>query len=414
MEGMKFRGGKMTETPRGNRVHIAIFGRTNAGKSSLINRITNQKISLVSDVKGTTTDPVYKAMELLPIGPVVFIDTAGIDDVSLIGTLRIEKTVEVLDKMDIAIFVVSAETILEDETLSYEQKWIEKIKDKKKPFVAVLNKIDIIDDKENFKNKIVKAEKKLGLNFIQISSENGLNIDILKKEIVEKSPKFIEGEVLIGDKIKAGDKILLVAPQDIQAPKGRLILPQVQVLRDILDFGGIPVMVTLDQLDEALKIFDGKPDLVITDSQVFKNVDEKLDRRVPLTSFSIIMARSKGDLKTLYTGAKRINDLKSGDKVLIAEACTHHQLKGDIAREKIPMLLKKKIPGLIIENSSGKDFPKNLESYSLVIHCGSCMLNRAETMSRIEKCEYITNFGLIIAELNGILDRVVDIFNLKS
>ena len=267
---------------------------------------------------------------------------------------------------------------------------------------------------ENFKNKIVKAEKKLGLNFIQISSENGLNIDILKKEIVEKSPKFIEGEVLIGDKIKAGDKILLVAPQDIQAPKGRLILPQVQVLRDILDFGGIPVMVTLDQLDEALKIFDGKPDLVITDSQVFKNVDEKLDRRVPLTSFSIIMARSKGDLKTLYAGAKRINDLKSGDKVLIAEACTHHQLKGDIAREKIPMLLKKKIPGLIIENSSGKDFPKNLESYSLVIHCGSCMLNRAETMSRIEKCEYITNFGLIIAELNGILDRVVDIFNLKS
>lgn len=404
----------MTETPRGNRVHIAIFGRTNAGKSSLINCITNQKISLVSDVKGTTTDPVYKAMELLPIGPVVFIDTAGIDDVSLIGTLRIEKTVEVLDKMDIAIFVVSAETILEDETLSYEQKWIEKIKDKKKPFVAVLNKIDIIDDKENFKNKIVRAEKKLGLNFIQISSENGLNIDILKKEIVEKSPKFIEGEVLIGDKIKAGDKILLVAPQDIQAPKGRLILPQVQVLRDILDFSGIPVMVTLDQLDEALKIFDGKPDLVITDSQVFKNVDEKLDRRVPLTSFSIIMARSKGDLKTLYTGAKRINDLKSGDKVLIAEACTHHQLKGDIAREKIPMLLKKKIPGLIIENSSGKDFPKNLESYSLVIHCGSCMLNRAETMSRIEKCEYITNFGLIIAELNGILDRVVDIFNLKS
>lgn len=403
----------MTETPRGNRVHIAIFGRTNAGKSSLINRITNQKISLVSDVKGTTTDPVYKAMELLPIGPVVFIDTAGIDDVSLIGTLRIEKTVEVLDKMDIAIFVVSAETILEDETLSYEQKWIEKIKDKKKPFVAVLNKIDIIDDKENFKNKIVKAEKKLGLNFIQISSENGLNIDILKKEIVEKSPKFIEGEVLIGDKIKAGDKILLVAPQDIQAPKGRLILPQVQVLRDILDFGGIPVMVTLDQLDEALKIFDGKPDLVITDSQVFKNVDEKLDRRVPLTSFSIIMARSKGDLKTLYTGAKRINDLKSGDKVLIAEACTHHQLKGDIAREKIPMLLKKKISGLIIENSSGKDFPKNLESYSLVIHCGSCMLNRAETMSRIEKCEYITNFGLIIAELNGILDRVVEIFDLK-
>lgn len=404
----------MVETPRGNRVHIAIFGRTNAGKSSLINCITNQNISLVSDVKGTTTDPVYKAMELLPIGPVVFIDTTGIDDISAIGALRIEKTTEVLDKMDISILVISAETILEDEILSFEQEWIKKIKDKKKPFIAVLNKIDIVKDKEDFKEKASKAEKKLGIDFIQISTENCFNVDILKKEIVEKSPKFIEGEILIGDKIKAGDKILLVAPQDIQAPKGRLILPQVQVLRDILDFGGIPVMTTLNQLDEALKIFNGKPDLVITDSQVFKAVNEKLDRSVPLTSFSIIMARSKGDLKTLYAGAKKINDLKSGDKVLIAEACTHHQLKGDIAREKIPMLLKKKIPGIIIENCSGKDFPKDLENYSLVIHCGSCMLNRAETMSRIERCSEITNFGLIIAELTGILDRVVEIFEVKE
>lgn len=404
----------MVETPRGNRVHIAIFGRTNAGKSSLINCITNQNISLVSDVKGTTTDPVYKAMELLPIGPVVFIDTAGIDDISAIGALRIEKTTEVLDKMDISILVISAETILEDKILSFEQEWIKKIKDKKKPFIAVLNKIDIVKDKEDFKEKASKAEKKLGIDFIQLSTENSFNVDILKKEIVEKSPKFIEGEILIGDKIKAGDKILLVAPQDIQAPKGRLILPQVQVLRDILDFGGIPVMTTLNQLDEALKIFNGKPDLVITDSQVFKAVNEKLDRSVPLTSFSIIMARSKGDLKTLYAGAKKINDLKSGDKVLIAEACTHHQLKGDIAREKIPMLLKKKIPGIIIENCSGKDFPKDLESYSLVIHCGSCMLNRAETMSRIERCSEITNFGLIIAELTGILDRVVEIFEVKE
>lgn len=294
----------MVETPRGNRVHIAIFGRTNAGKSSLINCITNQNISLVSDVKGTTTDPVYKAMELLPIGPVVFIDTAGIDDISAIGALRIEKTTEVLDKMDISILVISAETILEDEILSFEQEWIKKIKDKKKPFIAVLNKIDIVKDKEDFKEKASKAEKKLGIDFIQLSTENSFNVDILKKEIVEKSPKFIEGEILIGDKIKAGDKILLVAPQDIQAPKGRLILPQVQVLRDILDFGGIPVMTTLNQLEEALKIFNGKPDLVITDSQVFKTVNEKLDRSVPLTSFSIIMARSKGDLKTLYAGAK--------------------------------------------------------------------------------------------------------------
>ena len=247
-----------------------------------------------------------------------------------------------------------------------------------------------------------------------MSTEKNINIESVKRAIIEKAPKNLEGDILIGDKIKTGDKILLVAPQDIQAPKGRLILPQVQVLRDILDFGGIPTMTTVDQLDNALKIFDGKPDLVITDSQVFGIVNQKLDRTVPLTSFSIIMARAKGDLETLYVGAKKINELKAGDKILIAEACTHHQLKGDIAREKLPLLLKKKVPELEIDNCSGKDFPKNLEEYSLVIHCGSCMLNRAETLNRIEKSVNssvkITNFGLAIAELNGILDRVVKIF----
>lgn len=401
----------MNETPRSNRVHIGIFGKTNAGKSSLINSITGQNISLVSDLKGTTTDPVYKAMELLPLGPVVFIDTAGIDDTTSIGALRVKKTEEVLDKLDLAILLVSAESILSND-VEFEKKWKEKILAKKKPIILVVNKIDIVKNNKEFNLKIEEVEKALDLKSIKISAIKKDNIESLKKLIIEKASKSFMEDILIGDKIKKGDKILLVAPQDIQAPKGRLILPQVQVLRDILDYGGIPTMTTLDNLEKALEIF--KPDLVITDSQVFKQVDQLLDKNIPLTSFSIIMARAKGDLKVLYEGAKKIDELKSGDKVLIAEACTHHQLKGDIAREKIPLLLKKKVPELVIENCSGKDYPKNLDQYSLIIHCGSCMLNRSETMSRIEKAQNcdikITNFGMAIAKLNGILDRVMEIF----
>ena len=403
----------MINTPRGNRVHIAIFGRTNVGKSSLINKITNQNISLVSDVKGTTTDPVYKAMELLPIGPVVFIDTAGVDDQSEIGHLRVEKTEEVLNKMDLAVLVISSEVFLETDDLSYEKIWLNKIKEKTKPFIVILNKKDIIEKTELEKN-IKILETQLNCKVFPISTQNNIDIETIKNKLVEISPKIFNEEKLIGDKIKKEDKILLVAPQDIQAPKGRLILPQVQVIRDILDHGGIPIVVTLDNLEEGLKIFQGKPDLVITDSQIFGIVNTKLDRDVPLTSFSIIMARAKGDLELLYKGAKAINNLKSGDRVLIAEACTHHQLKGDIAREKIPLLLQKKIQNIIIENCSGKDFPKDLSSYQLVIHCGSCMLNRSETLSRLENCSDlsvpVTNFGMAIAELNGILDRVIEIF----
>lgn len=403
----------MINTPRGNRVHIAIFGRTNVGKSSLINKITNQNISLVSDIKGTTTDPVYKAMELLPIGPVVFIDTAGVDDQSEIGHLRVEKTEEILNKMDLAVLVISSEVFLETDDLSYEKIWLNKIKEKNKPFIVILNKKDIVEKTELEKN-IKILETQLNCKVFPISTQNNIDIETIKNKLVEISPKIFNEEKLIGDKIKKGDKILLVAPQDIQAPKGRLILPQVQVIRDILDHGGIPIVVTLDNLEEGLKIFQGKPDLVITDSQIFGIVNKKLDIDVPLTSFSIIMARAKGDLELLYKGAKAINNLKSGDRVLIAEACTHHQLKGDIAREKIPLLLQKKIQNIIIENCSGKDFPKDLSSYQLVIHCGSCMLNRSETLSRLENCSDlsvpVTNFGMAIAELNGILDRVIEIF----
>lgn len=403
----------MIETPRGNRVHITIYGRTNAGKSSLINKITNQSISLVSETRGTTTDPVYKAMELLPIGPVVFIDTAGIDDTTELGELRVKKTKEILNKMDIALLLISTEVVLENQELNYEKEWIREIKKREKPFIVILNKVDLVSV-EKLQEIEEKVKRELGCEISKVTTSREESIQTIKNKIIEYAPKIVVEEKLIGDKIKIGDKILLVAPQDIQAPKGRLILPQVQVIRDILDNGGIPTVVTLDNLKEGLAIFQGKPDLVITDSQVFKTVDEILDKEVPLTSFSIIMARAKGDLETLYRGAKRINSLKEGDKVLIAEACTHHQLKGDIAREKLPMLLQKKAGRLEIDNCSGKDFPEDISKYSLVIHCGSCMLNRAETISRLGECSNkeipITNFGMAIAEINGILDRVMEIF----
>lgn len=403
----------MIETPRGNRVHITIYGRTNAGKSSLINKITNQSISLVSETRGTTTDPVYKAMELLPIGPVVFIDTAGIDDTTELGELRVKKTKEILNKMDLALLLISTEVVLENQELNYEKEWIREIKKREKPFIVILNKVDLVSV-EKLQEIEEKVKRELGCEISKVTTSREESIQTIKNKIIEYAPKIVVEEKLIGDKIKIGDKILLVAPQDIQAPKGRLILPQVQVIRDILDNGGIPTVVTLDNLKEGLAIFQGKPDLVITDSQVFKTVDEILDREVPLTSFSIIMARAKGDLETLYRGAKRINSLKEGDRVLIAEACTHHQLKGDIAREKLPMLLQKKAGRLEIDNCSGKDFPEDISKYSLVIHCGSCMLNRAETISRLGECSNkeipITNFGMAIAEINGILDRVMEIF----
>lgn len=403
----------MIETPRGNRVHIAIYGRTNAGKSSLINKITNQSISLVSETRGTTTDPVYKAMELLPIGPVVFIDTAGIDDTTELGELRVKKTKEILNKMDIALLLISTEVVLENQELNYEKEWIREIKKRENPFIVILNKVDLVSV-EKLQEIEEKVKRELGCEISKVTTSREESIQTIKNKIIEYAPKIVVEEKLIGDKIKIGDKILLVAPQDIQAPKGRLILPQVQVIRDILDNGGIPTVVTLDNLKEGLAIFQWKPDLVITDSQVFKTVDEILDKEVPLTSFSIIMARAKGDLETLYRGAKRINSLKEGDRVLIAEACTHHQLKGDIAREKLPMLLQKKAGRLEIDNCSGKDFPEDISKYSLVIHCGSCMLNRAETISRLGECSNkeipITNFGMAIAEINGILDRVMEIF----
>jgi len=403
----------MIDTPRANRLHIAIFGKRNAGKSSIVNSITNQNISLVSDIKGTTTDPVYKAMELLPIGPVVFIDTAGIDDVGDIGNLRIEKTKEVVNKTDLAILVFSAEDLVENKfDIEYELHWYKQLKSKSIPVIGVINKLDLIEDFTIVENLIKKLKEFFDFNIVSISAKINSNIDILKKEILKNAPKDFERDTIVGDTIKPGSKVLLVAPQDIQAPKGRLILPQVQVIRDLLDYKAIPITVTLDNLENGLALLDNKPDLVITDSQVFNIVNSKINKNVPLTSFSILMARYKGELNEFVEGAKKINTLKSGDKVLIAEACTHHQLKGDIARDKLPHWLIEKAGDVIIDNYSGKDFPSNLSEYKLVIHCGACMFNKAEVLSRINICREnkvpISNFGIVIAELNGILDRVIE------
>lgn len=403
----------MFDTPRANRLHIGIFGKRNAGKSSIINSITNQNTALVSEVKGTTTDPVYKSMELLPIGPIVIIDTAGIDDVGEIGELRIKRTKEIIDKTDLAIIVFSLEDLLDEKNnLDIEEQWYNLLKSKNIPVIGVINKEDLVNSEDIVRNQVKIIANKYGMPVAAISTRVGSHINDLKKLLINNVPKDYERESIIGDLVKKGDKVLLVAPQDIQAPKGRLILPQVQVIRDILDHKAIPITVTLDNLEEGLQLLNGKPDLVITDSQVFGIVNSKVGPDIPLTSFSILMSRYKGELEEFVKGAKIISSLVPGDKVLIAEACTHHALKGDIAREKLPKWIKDKYGDVIVENFSGKDFPEDLYKYKLVVHCGGCMLNRAEVLSRIHRCESnkvpITNFGTAIAELNGILDRVIE------
>lgn len=422
----------MQETPISNRLHISLFGKTNVGKSTIINSVTNQPVSVVSDFRGTTTDPVYKAMELPPIGPVVFVDTAGIDDDSEIGELRIKKTVDVLNKTDMVVMVFSAEEFypvdnmddflklpILEEMFAKEIAWFNEAKKLNKTIIGAFNKCDLFRGLNSEKEEQFYIDKALNMlkqifpiEFVVLYKEK-IFIDRLKDCIIKNAPISTADRPLVGDKVKPEDKVILVVPQDIEAPKGRLILPQVQILRDLLDHKTMPLMVSLDNLNEAIAVFGGKPDLVITDSQVFKEVEEIIPKDIPLTSFSILMARFKGELELLYQGAKKIKLLKEGDKILIAEACTHHSLKGDIARDKLPGWLLEFCPGITVENYSGHDFPENLDNFDLVIHCGSCMLNRAEFMNRINHCKNkdlaVTNFGMAIAELNGILDRVTEI-----
>lgn len=400
----------MYNTPKSNRLHISIFGKRNAGKSSLINALTNQSLSVVSEIPGTTTDPVSKSMELLPLGPIVLIDTAGLDDSGLLGELRIEKTLKVIEKTDLGVLVFDACS----NDLKNELTWYADLEKKKIPTIGVINKIDLCNDN----CKLIKSN--FNIPFVEMSAKEKINISGLKKLLIENAPIDFEMPTILGDIVNPKDKVVLVAPQDIQAPKGRLILPQVQIIRDILDNDALALTVKDTELLDILDSLKDEPSLIITDSQMFRKVNELIPEHLKLTSFSILMARYKGDLDLFIKGAKVINSLKPNDKILIAESCTHHALKGDIAREKLPLLLEKKVGGkLNIVNITGVDFPDNLSEYKLIIHCGACMFTRRQLLSRLEHVKEqnipITNFGVALAELNGILDRSCNfLLNSKS
>jgi len=398
----------LNDTPRAARVHIGIFGRRNAGKSSVINAMTGQQTALVSSVKGTTTDPVYKAMEILPLGPVVLIDTAGIDDEGSLGQMRVQKTMEVMTKTDIALVVIDSTTgISETET-----DIIVKLKDKKIPVLGVINKTDIKPLKQE---ELKELEEKLGIRILPISAETGKGVWELKEAISKMLPDEEVKLSLIGDKVSEGDIIVLVVPIDNAAPKGRLILPQQQVIRDILDNNAAAIAVKEHQLKDVLKNLVNPPKMVITDSQAFEKVAAETPENIPLTSFSIIFARNKGDLAEMVKGARAVENLQDGDKVLIAEACTHHRQSDDIGSVKIPNWLKKHTgKQLQIDFASGSGFPQDLDKYSLVIHCGACMINKKAMKYRIEQAVKagvpIVNYGVLIAYLHGILDRAIKPF----
>lgn len=405
----------MNQTPSGERVHIGFFGRRNAGKSSIVNAVTGQELALVSDVKGTTTDPVTKSMEILPLGPVVIIDTPGFDDEGALGELRVERTRRILEKTDIAVLVVDAlEGLKECDT-----ELIGLFDERKMPYVIVLNKSDLKDPSEASAEGFIRRNgpaEDPGAAALSASAKTGEGIEELKNKIAALKPKEKE-TVLISDKINAGDIVVLVVPIDKAAPKGRLILPQQQTIRDILDAGAAAVVVRDSELSETLEKLrsDASPKLVITDSQVFDRVDSIVPEEIPLTSFSILMARKKGLLEEAVRGIAAIDKLKDGDKVLIAEGCTHHRQCGDIGRDKIPKWIEsfsgKKLE---FEMTSGGSFPSDLSDYALIVHCGGCMLNEKEMEYRVRTASDqsipITNYGTLIADVNGILRRSLSLF----
>lgn len=394
----------MKNTPNSNRLHIGIFGKTNSGKSSLLNAITEQNIAIVSEIEGTTTDSVVKAMEFLPFGPVLLIDTAGLEDNTPLGKLRVKKTLEELKRTDFAILVMDATKIdmafYKDQEIQFKKYNI--------PFLFVINKDDLLT--ENEKDVI----KKIFPRAIFASTKNRDSILMLKENILKEIIKEKEEPKLLGDLVPYNGKVLMVVPVDSEAPKGRLILPQVQLIRECLDHGIKSYVVRDTELESALE--DIKDiDLVVTDSQAFKNVDKILNNRVKLTSFSILFARQKGDLNDLVRGVKKLKSLNHGDKILIAETCTHNTSHEDIGRVKIPKLVKN-YTGKEIEFTfvGGKYFPEDLSKYALVIHCGACMINKKHMQSRIDESMSlnvpITNYGLVIAEVTGILDKSLEIF----
>lgn len=400
----------LNNTPRSNRVHIAFFGKRNAGKSSLINAVTGQSLALVSDVLGTTTDPVYKAMELLPLGPVVMIDTAGLDDEGELGSLRVKKTMEVMKKTDIAIVVIDAR----DSTFDLELEWIKSLNEKKVPILGAVNKIDLLKE-ENVDTTVDKLAEVLQIPLIPISAYDGKGIHRLKEKMALLVPEEQDKFLIVGDLIRPQDVVVLVTPIDKAAPKGRLILPQQQTIRDILESDAIAVVTKEHELRDTFMKLSEKPKLVITDSQVFLKVAADTPPDVMMTSFSILFARYKGDLGQMVEGVRAIEALKDGDKVLICEACTHHKQSDDIGTVKIPRWIRQKTgKNIIFEHESGQDFSEQLSRYKLIIHCGGCMLNAQAMKGRLSEAKKrevsITNYGVVIAYVHGILDRALEPF----
>ena len=393
----------LNNTPSANRLHIALFGRRNSGKSSLINALTGQDTALVSDIPGTTTDPVSKAMELHGIGPCVIIDTPGFDDEGTLGEMRIERTLKAVERTDIALL------FCEEKDLQEESTWMDQLKAKNIPVILIINKADIRKDASNIAAHIEQA---LHQKPIIVSAKEKQGMEEIRLAILEKLPQDFEQPSITGDLVSENDLVLLVMPQDIQAPKGRLILPQVQTLRELLDKKCLIMSCTTDKLPQTLKALAYPPKLIITDSQVFKTVYEQKPIESQLTSFSVLMAGYKGDIRQFIEGASAIDRLTENSHVLIAEACAHAPMTEDIGRVKIPRLLRKKIgEGLQIDMVSGSDFPKDLSKYDLIIHCGACMFNRKHVMNRLEQASTqqvpMTNYGITLAHLMGILDKIV-------
>lgn len=402
----------MNTTPRSNRLHIAFFGQTNAGKSSLINALTGQDIALVSDIKGTTTDPVYKAMEILPIGPVVLIDTAGLNDDTRLGILRQKKTIDVLEKTDVALLVFDANQTPHQVDVDL----ISAIKKRNIPCIGILNKIDDMPESSATSEQALKDyATQFDIPFVATSARTKQGIDSIKDILIKHSPQDIHEHKLVGDLIQPGDFVVLVTPVDSAAPKGRVILPQQQTVRDIIDHDAMAIVTKETEFAETLRKLGTKPALVITDSQAFEQVSAETPLDIPLTSFSILFARHKGDLNSLIQGASTIDRLQDGDKVLIAEGCTHHRQADDIGTVKIPRWLRQSTgKDLIFEHTAGVGFKDNLDGYKLVIHCGGCMLNHKAMNHRItsslEENVPIVNYGVLIAYIHGILDRALDPF----
>ena len=406
----------MQDTPQANRTHIAVFGRTNAGKSTFLNTMIGQDVAMTSPEKGTTTDPVYKAMEIAPLGPCVWIDTAGIDDDTVLGKERVARTRKIMDKTDVAVLV------LRGNDLTSETEWLQELSRRKIPTVVVRN----VDDEETPADEGQEKDlmRKVSLGFlseqmeifskapIQVNAKTGKGKEAFFHALEESCRQLEKESSICGELVQAGDSVLLVMPQDIQAPKGRLILPQVQTIRELLDRGCLVQCVQMGNLAEALAQLKRPPRLIITDSQLFAEVAAQKPENSLLTSFSVLFSRSKGDIETFLQGAEVLKKLGADAKILIAEACTHRPLQEDIGRVKLPRLLRKRLgEGIEITVASGMDFPEDATGFDLIIHCGACMFNRRHVMSRVARAKEqgvpITNYGVAIATLTGILDQVV-------